>query len=501
MKKNKIILTFAFLTLLTLVSAPSLLAPTSFHNLDLASLKTLKAESLAYASKAANEEFYSYQKDYQFEVLNATSVLDTYRGEGVTIAVIDTGVRYDAAAYSPNGRNVLSNRSASFTYNFETKQVETKIVSRYHDDYSILAEDPTYDYEQQSSPLIHGTSVTGTIKEPVNNQGGMGLASEVELIHLKLANLNTAEIAEALNYIYTLGDVDIINMSLGFVEASKEETALIDAIFSPMFETLYVKQGVLIFAASGNDNTYNDYFPACNDYVISIGALAEKSKEERAYFSTYGYVDLMAPGYAYSPYVKYVFPYTYDSYDPTYGINNYAIVTGTSFASPLSAASAALYQTKYKEATNEETRLAMFHTAIDIDAEGRDIYTGYGRIDVEALLNYDNVTAGHDGFVSLFNENTSNVVTSDAWYELGNRYHALSNRSKEALKNDTSFMNSYNQIRETYNYDDFLNEDRFPTPVGDYIHIVLIVISILIIIISVAIIFVGRKMKTKKNSQ
>ena len=136
MKKNKIILTFAFLTLLTLVNAPSLLAPTSFHNLDLASLKTLKAESLAYA---ANEEFYSHQKDYQFDVLNATSVLDTYRGEGVTIAVIDTGVRYDAAAYSPNGRNVLSNRSASFTYNFETEQVETKIVSRYRNDYAIFA--------------------------------------------------------------------------------------------------------------------------------------------------------------------------------------------------------------------------------------------------------------------------------------------------------------------------------------------------------------------------
>lgn len=501
MKKNKIILTFAFLTLLTLVSAPSLLAPTSFHNLDLASLKTLKAESLAYASKAANEEFYSYQKDYQFEVLNATSVLDTYRGEGVTIAVIDTGVRYDAAAFSPNGANVLSNRSASFTYNFQTEQVETKIVSRYRNDYSLLAEDPTYDYEQGSSPLIHGTSVSGVIKEPVNNQGGMGLASEVELIHLKLANLNTAEIAEALNYIYYLGDVDIINMSLGFVDSTPEETALINSVFSPMFEALYVEQGVLIFAASGNDDTYNDYFPACNDYVISIGALADQSKEERAYFSTYGYVDLMAPGYAFTPYVNYVYPYTYDSYDPEYGINSYAIMTGTSFASPLSAASAALYQSKYKDATNEETRLAMFHSAIDIDEKGHDIYTGYGRIDVEALLNYDNVTAGHDGFVSLFNENTSNVVTSDAWYELGNRYHALSNRSKEALKNDTSFMNSYNQIRETYNYDDFLNEDRFPTPVGDYIHIVLIVISILIIIISVAIIFVGRKMKTKKNSQ
>ena len=499
-KKNKIILTFAFLTLLTLVSAPSLLAPTSFHNLDLASLKTLKAESLAYASKAANEEFYSYQKDYQFDVLNATSVLDTYRGEDVTIAVIDTGVRYDAAAYSPNGRNVLSNRSASFTYNFETEQVETKIVSRYRNDYSILAEDPTYDYEQQSSPLIHGTSVTGTIKDPVNNQGGMGLSSEVELIHLKLANLNTAEIAEALTYIYSLGDVDIINMSLGFVDTTPEETSLINSIFSPIFEALYVEQGVLIFAAAGNDNTYNDYFPACNDYVISIGALAEKSKEERAYFSTYGYVDLMAPGYAFAPYVNYVSPYTYDSYDPTYGINSYAIVTGTSFASPLSAASAALYQTKYKEATNEETRLAMFHTAIDIDAEGRDIYTGYGRIDVEALLNYDHVTAGHDGFISLFNKNTSNIVTSDTWYELGNRYHALSNKTKETLKNDNSFMNSYNQIRGTYNYDDFLTEERFPTPVEDYIHIVLIVIGILIIIIAIAIIFIGRKLKTKKNS-
>lgn len=500
MKKNKIINASLFLTLLTLTSVPTFTnSITSLENLD--NLKTLKAESFAYSLSASNEEFYSNQKDYQFDVLNATSVLDTNRGEGVTIAVIDTGVRYDAAAYSPNGRNVLSNRSASFTYNFQTEQVETKIVSRYRNDYSILAEDPTYDYDQESSPLIHGTSVTGTIKEPVNNQGGMGLASEVELIHLKLANLNTAEIAEALTYIYSLGDVDIINMSLGFVDTTPEETSLINSIFNPIFEALYVEQGVLIFAASGNDNTYNDYFPACNDYVISIGALAEKSKDERAYFSTYGYVDLMAPGYAFTPYVSYVYPYNYDSYDSKYGINSYAIMTGTSFASPLSAASAALYRSKYKDATNEETRLAMFHTAVDIGIAGHDIYTGYGRIDVEALLNYDHVTAGHDGFISLFNENTSNVVTSDTWYELGNRYHALSSESKDAIKNDASFMNSYNQIRETYNYDDFLTEDRFPTsPTGETIYIVLAIISILVFIIVIAIIFVSRKMKTKKIS-
>lgn len=499
MKKNKIILIFAFLTLLTLVSAPSLLAPTSFQNLDLASLKTLKAESLAYASKAANEEFYSYQKDYQFDVLNATSVLDTYRGEGVTIAVIDTGVRYDAAAYSLNGVNILSNRSASFTYNFQTERVETKIVSRYRNDYSILAEDPTYDYDQESSPLIHGTSVTGTIKEPVNNQGGMGLASEVELIHLKLANLNTAEIAEALTYIYNLGDVDIINMSLGFVDTTPEETSLINSIFSPIFEALYVEQGVLIFAASGNDNTYNDYFPACNDYAISIGALAKQSKTERAYFSTYGYVDLMAPGFAFTPSVQYVYPYTYDSYDPKSGINSYAIVAGTSFASPLSAASAALYKAKYKNATNEETRLAMFHTAVDINEPGYDIYTGYGRIDVEALLDYDHVAAGYNGFISLFNEKTSNVITSEAWYELGNRYHALSSETKDALKNDTSFMNDYNQARETYNYEDFLNEERFNTPSEDDIYFILGVIAILIIVIVICIIVIAKKMKTRKN--
>lgn len=289
-------------------------------------------------------------------------------------------------------------------------------------------------------------------------------------------------------------------MSLGFVDTTPEETSLINSIFSPIFEALYVEQGVLIFAASGNDNTYNDYFPACNDYVISIGALAEKSKDKRADFSTYGYVDLMAPGYAFTPYVSYVYPYTYDSYDSKYGINSYDIMTGTSFASPLSAASAALYRSKYKEASNEETRLAMFHTAVDIGIAGHDTYTGYGRIDVEALLNYDHVTAGHDGFIQMFNESTSNIVTSDTWYELGNRYHALSSESKDAIKNDASFMNSYNQIRETYSYDDFLTEERFPTPVEDYIHIVLIVIGILIIIIAIAIIFIGRKSKMKKNS-
>ena len=165
---------------------------------------------------------------------------------------------------------------------------------------------------------------------------------------------------------------DVINMSLGIQHTGGG---------LPHQEVVDYAQrkGVTIVAASGNDGTEQLYYPGSLPYVIAVGAFDEMGNI--APFSTYGKLDLVAPGTnIYSTYLN----------------DDYAFSTGTSHASPFVAGAVALLKSYALE--KQGTRLSdgqvkhiLKHTADKIDSRFKHQKAGFGRlnlIDALRLLDY-----------------------------------------------------------------------------------------------------------------
>ncbi len=186
-------------------------------------------------------------------------------GEGVTVAVLDTGV--DAAHPSLGGR----------------------VVGGYdYVDDDANPDDPANGVDEDGDGRIdeaagHGTFVTGvvTLVAPksriwvarVLNSDGQGSAPVV---------------AEAIRDATAAG-VGVINMSFGM--GSKINSPALAAAIKEAREA-----GVLLVAAAGNDASRSPFFPAADSGVISVGA-ARTGTRQLSSFSNFGkWVDVVAPG-------------------------------------------------------------------------------------------------------------------------------------------------------------------------------------------------------------
>ena len=153
----------------------------------------------------------------------------------------------------------------------------------------------------------------------------------------------------------------VINMSLGnYAQAD----FLHDAI------KYAYDHDVVLIAASGNDNTDRPGYPAAYPEVFAVAAT--DSAQKKASFSNYGdYIDVAAPG---------------DSIASTYPGGQYAALSGTSMASPHVAALAGLIRSVNPDLTNEEVMEIMRKSAVDLGDPGKDVYFGYGEIDIDRAL-------------------------------------------------------------------------------------------------------------------
>lgn len=331
-----------------------------------------------------DEPYYSNKKQYQFNHVDLGDTWSSYRGKNVKVAVIDTGVRYDHNDFvDANGNSLISENSALFTYNSYRGTVTIKKVSEYG--YDILQEDTSYStYEDYN----HSTAVTGTIFAQANGKLGTGLAPNVEMINLVCEGLYSVEVYAAIEYAIDLG-VDIINISLGSYaetwtddygytyEGGGDELVEEDTYYT----NLAHDAGIFVVAAAGNEDTNRLSYPAACENVFSAGALADNSSTELAYYSNYGYNDVVAPGTVYVPWIDY-------SRFSSANLDSYSYIDGTSFASPMVAGAAALFKSKYPYATPDQIADAIRATAVDLGTAGHDEKFGYGRLSIENLMNY-----------------------------------------------------------------------------------------------------------------
>lgn len=274
-------------------------------------------------------------------VVNDEQIGKHLRKNGITIAIIDTGL-------DPESTFWADRKISPKSYDFVNASDQMSEVTN-------------------GGAAGHGTMVVSLLDDL--------LPENAEIMILRVFDNNgsaaRSTVLNALNYALENG-ADIINMSLGWEGADSTFTFL-----NGVLDKAY-QQGVPVICASGNRGVNADTcYPASYEKTISVAAVDRG--EEHPSFSNYGdSVDLAAPG-------KDI---------RTIGLKDRAMVSkGTSFAAPhITAAAAALLL--LNDHTNPAQLLdALKSCAKDIGEEGWDVYFGWGipqlKSAADAALSHD----------------------------------------------------------------------------------------------------------------
>ncbi len=139
---------------------------------------------------------------------------------------------------------------------------------------------------------FHGTWSAGVIAaQGTAGEGLLGVAPEAQILPVRVFDLDgytsTSQLIEATGYAAARG-VDVINLSLGGLLPS-------DAMVNHLFELQDQYPNLVIVASAGNSSLDGVGFPAAIPGVLSVGAT--NMEGQRAPYSNYGgQLDVVAPG-------------------------------------------------------------------------------------------------------------------------------------------------------------------------------------------------------------
>ncbi|WP_322726237.1 type VII secretion-associated serine protease mycosin, partial [Streptomyces spongiae] len=262
-------------------------------------------------------------------------------GEGVTVAVIDTGV--------DDSNPQLSEAMASGGKDFVGKG------------------DGTEDIEG------HGTRVAGIIAaRPMKGTGFEGIAPKAKILSFRYTGGeekegNSETMSDAIRAAVAKG-AKIINISSD--TANKQDNAGLAGAVADA-----VNSGALVVAAAGNDGADGnqaDTYPASYPGVLAVAA--SDRNDERAFFSQAGdFVDVAAPG------VGMV---------STVPKSGQCTADGTSFAAPYVAGVAALLKQKHPTWKADQIATRIEETA-QRPGRGPNPFIGWGVVDPVAALSDD----------------------------------------------------------------------------------------------------------------
>nr|WP_321352604.1 S8 family peptidase [uncultured Methanoregula sp.] len=262
------------------------------------------------------------------------------KGEGVKVAVIDTGIDYT----HPDLKDVYAGG-----YNFV-------------DDNN----DPMDDNS-------HGTHCSGIIAATGSKKGIYGTAPGVRLYGVKvLDKWGYGSMSDVVEGIYWAknNSMKVASMSLG---SSWDSQAMHDAVNNA------TENGVLIVAAAGNSGSVTGVgetmgYPAKYDNVLAVAAVNKHNR--RAIWSSTGFnIGVSAPG------VKI---------RSTVTGGNYATYSGTSMATPHVAGVAALVYSAHPQWTNQDVKQKIISTATPL---GNNWLYGAGLVDAAKALDLPEGTA------------------------------------------------------------------------------------------------------------
>jgi len=271
------------------------------------------------------------------------------RGDGVNVAVIDTGIDLD---------------HPDLAVNIEGGYMAIAATGKYRKNRS---------YDDDNG---HGSHVAGIVAAADNVQGVVGVAPGADLYAVKALDNNgsgwTSDIVDAVYWAIgthadrdsagslTPGnDIQVINMSLGSDYTSATLAQAVKDAFAA---------GILVVAAAGNDGGAVDYPSA---YPEALAVAATDASDTVPWWSSRGpEVDLAAPG---------VGVYS------TYRGGAYDSLSGTSMAAPHVSGSVALVWGANPGWSASAVRAALENSALPLGAVPNDL-TGHGLVRPDLAL-------------------------------------------------------------------------------------------------------------------
>src|SRR5262249_39789441 len=183
-----------------------------------------------------------YPKQWNFRQIGMPQAWKLAQGNGVTVAVLDTGIDYENYGKFHQLPD-LAGLTFVDPYNFITNTTHAD------DDHG------------------HGSHVTGTIAQATNNGIGVaGIALDVKIMPLKVLSASgsgsVAGIGDAIRYAADHG-AKVINMSLGGRFGSK--------VLAKAVKYAHDK-GVVVVCAAGNDGSGHVSYPAAYPGAVAVAA-------------------------------------------------------------------------------------------------------------------------------------------------------------------------------------------------------------------------------------
>ncbi|MSP13122.1 MAG: hypothetical protein EXR62_09205 [Chloroflexi bacterium] len=325
----------------------------------------LLAEPNYYYQAAAIPNDPLYSRQWHLRKIQMEQAWELSGGEGVVVAVLDTGIAYeDFGLYS---------RSPDFS--------PTRFISGYN-----VISNTTHANDDDASG--HGTHVAGTIGEDTNNGIAVaGIAFRARLMPVKVLDSDrvgtTDIVADGITWASQHG-ARVINLSLG----GPNRSAILEAAVNTA-----VDSGVVVVASSGNVSRNSVDYPAAFDKVIAVGAT--RFDNTLASYSNYGEGQtLVAPGGDLSVdqdgdgQPDGIWQLTFDTPFGNFGTFAVRPFQGTSMAAAHVSGVAALLLAHGNVHTPAEVRQALVNTALDLGDAGRDNRYGAGLIQARAALEF-----------------------------------------------------------------------------------------------------------------
>ncbi len=359
-------------------------------------LDTLKADSrieyaeedrLLTATMTPNDSYYPQQWDLSTPAtgIDVATAWDKVNGNGVVVAVIDTGYRphADLVANILRGYDMISVASVANDGNGRDSDASDP------GDWTKAGQCSSGSAATNSS--WHGTHTAGTIAALTSNAKGVaGIAFGAKILPVRVLGScggYTSDIADAI--VWASGGAvsgipinttpaKVLNLSLGGNGAC--DTTTQNAINSAR------SRGATVVVAAGNSNTdAKGFTPASCSGVIAVAATDRNGA--RAYYSNYGSaVALAAPGGDMRGSGSNGILSTFNTGTTTPGSDTYAYYQGTSMAAPHVAGVAALLYAAKPSLTPDQVRTALTASAHAFPASCSGC--GSGIVDAAAALKY-----------------------------------------------------------------------------------------------------------------
>ncbi|WP_258395577.1 S8 family serine peptidase [Micromonospora saelicesensis] len=220
----------------------------------------------------------------------------------------------------------------------------------------------------QQDPNSHGTSMAGLIAAHGRgtSSGALGIAPKSKILPIKAASADNFgeadDLAAAVEYAIA-NSAQVISISSGGASTPRLVRAIKSALAA----------NIIVVASVGNSPHSPTAYPASEVGVIAVGGV-DRAGQHAAISVTGPNIDVVAPAV--------------DIYSTSYG-GKYSKGTGTSSATAIVAGAAALIRSKYPYLPAREVAHRLTATAVDKGPPGRDDEYGYGVIDLVAALTAD----------------------------------------------------------------------------------------------------------------